>query len=322
MAALLTLSLTLFAACGSANQKSGEAQSSAGQERTIKHALGETTLVGTPKRIVSTSVVLTGTLLALDAPVSASGGTKGGAIGADDKGFFLHWSKIADERKVKGLYQVELNLEAVAAEKPDLILMSSTGGDSTAEHYDQLKKIAPTVAINYNAETWEHVTDTVADVTGTKPKAEELKKSFAGEMATLKKSVQAPKEQVQAVVFAAPGSGVSFAKPGGPHDEIFKALGFDLAPAPTGDGSEGKGRADFVFTTPEQSVKALTAKNVLMVANNEADEAAFKKDPTYRNAPCHGPGGKTPPLGLASFKLDYYSATDMAKRLAAAYPKA
>ena len=81
-----------------------------------------------PKRIVSTSVVLTGTLLALDAPVVGSGASKPGAEGFDDSGFFTHWSQVAKERGVNGLYtNSELNIEAVTAEKPDLIIIASTG---------------------------------------------------------------------------------------------------------------------------------------------------------------------------------------------------
>ena len=40
-----------------------------------------------PEKIVSTSVTLTGTLLAVDAPVVASGGAEGSQL-SDDKGFF------------------------------------------------------------------------------------------------------------------------------------------------------------------------------------------------------------------------------------------
>lgn len=64
--ALLALGLT---GCGSGGTSGGGDASSPASARTITHDLGETVINGTPKRIVSTSVVLTGTLLALGAPV-------------------------------------------------------------------------------------------------------------------------------------------------------------------------------------------------------------------------------------------------------------
>lgn len=50
--------------------------------RTITHPLGTTTIEAQPTKIVSTSVVLTGTLLALDAPVIGSGASAPNTTGA------------------------------------------------------------------------------------------------------------------------------------------------------------------------------------------------------------------------------------------------
>ena len=46
-----------------------------------------------PQRIVSTSVTITGTLLAIDAPVVASGATSPNPLVADKQGFFTQWSR-------------------------------------------------------------------------------------------------------------------------------------------------------------------------------------------------------------------------------------
>ena len=181
---LLTLGLT---GCGSGGTSGGGDASSPASARTVTHDLGETVINGTPKRIVSTSVVLTGTLLALDAPVVGSGASKPGAEGFDDVGFFSHWSATAKERGVKALYaNSKLDIEAVTAEKPDLIIIASTGGDSTKDDYDSLSRIAPTVAINYNSESWQTVTRKVAEATGTQTKADELFKSFDSKISELK----------------------------------------------------------------------------------------------------------------------------------------
>ena len=54
-----------------------------------------------PKSIVSTSVTLTGSLLALDAPVVASTPAKKKDEKTDDNGFFTQWSKQATGRQAK-----------------------------------------------------------------------------------------------------------------------------------------------------------------------------------------------------------------------------
>lgn len=317
--ALLVLGLAGCAPGGGSGSEGGNASPSAEATRTITHDLGETTISGTPKRIVSTSVVLTGTLLALDAPVVGSGASKPGAEGFDDSGFFTHWSQVAKERGVKALYtNSELNIEAVTAEKPDLIIIASTGGDSTKDQYESLSKIAPTVAINYNSESWQTVTRKVADVTGTQARAEELTKTFNSRVTELKAGMSGvPTDPVQAIVYT-PSNGLSFAKPGGPHDEIFSALGFKLAEAPASSGEEGANRKDFVFATVEQSVQALTSETLLLVSGDDKTVEQLKADSNYNTTQTVS-SGKLVPLGISSFKLDYYSALAMAETLAAAY---
>ena len=123
--------------------------------RQITDSYGTHTLPSQPLRIVSTSVTLTGSLLAIDAPVVASGATTPNNRVADAQGFLRQWGDIAKQRKVARLYIGEPSAEAVAAEMPDLILISATGGDSALALYDQLSAIAPTLIINYDDKSWQ-----------------------------------------------------------------------------------------------------------------------------------------------------------------------
>lgn len=66
------------------------------------------------------------------------------------------WGDIAKQRKVARLYIGEPSAEAVAAQMPDLILISATGGDSALALYDQLSAIAPTLIINYDDKAGRH----------------------------------------------------------------------------------------------------------------------------------------------------------------------
>ncbi|XNM53477.1 hypothetical protein ACLK2I_03255 [Escherichia coli] len=61
--------------------------------RQITDSRGTHTLESQPKPIVSTSVTLTGSLLAIDAPVIASGATTPNNRVADDQGFLRQWNK-------------------------------------------------------------------------------------------------------------------------------------------------------------------------------------------------------------------------------------
>ncbi len=318
LAAPAPLLLSSLVGCGGASAGS-TTPSVVAATRTVTHDLGQATIVGVPQRIVSTSVVLTGTLLALDAPVVGSGASMPNAQGFDDQGFFTHWSDVARKRGVTALYkQSQLDIEAVVAARPDLIVISSTGGDSTRDAYEALAKIAPTVAINYNSTSWKDVTREVAAVTGTQARADSLVGEFDTLVTTLKKDMKGvPTEKVQAIVYN-PSGGLSFAKPGGPHDEIFAALGFTLAEAPESSGAEGGNRKDFVFATEEQSRKALTSKTLLLVSGDEQTVAQLKADPSY-NTSVTVSEGRLVPLGVPSFKLDYYSAVDMVQHLARAY---
>ncbi|VTN26251.1 Ferric enterobactin-binding periplasmic protein FepB [Klebsiella pneumoniae] len=92
--------------------------------RQVTDSYGTHTLPSQPLRIVSTSVTLTGSLLAIDAPVVASGATTPNNRVADSQGFLRQWSEVAKARKLARLYIGEPSAEAVAAQMPDLILVS------------------------------------------------------------------------------------------------------------------------------------------------------------------------------------------------------
>lgn len=81
--------------------------------RQIADSRGTHTLESQPLRIVSTSVTLTGSLLAIDAPVVASGATTPNNRVADAQGFLRQWGDVAKKRKLARLYIGEPSAEAV-----------------------------------------------------------------------------------------------------------------------------------------------------------------------------------------------------------------
>lgn len=70
--------------------------------RQIADSRGTHTLESQPLRIVSTSVTLTGSLLAIDAPVVASGATTPNNRVADAQGFLRQWGDVAKNANWRG----------------------------------------------------------------------------------------------------------------------------------------------------------------------------------------------------------------------------
>ena len=125
--------------------------------RQVTDSRGVHTLERKPTRIVSTSVTLTGSLLAIDAPVIASGATTPNNRVADAQGFLRQWGDIAKQRKVARLYIGEPSAEAVAAQMPDLILISATGGDSALALYDQPANLFVAGFLSYRADAYHQL---------------------------------------------------------------------------------------------------------------------------------------------------------------------
>ncbi len=74
--------------------------------RQITDSRGTHTLESQPQRIVSTSVTLTGSLLAIDAPVIASGATTPNNRVADDQGFLRQWSNPQNDKGFNNDYHL------------------------------------------------------------------------------------------------------------------------------------------------------------------------------------------------------------------------
>lgn len=271
----------------------------------------EITLPAQPKNIISTSVVITGTLLALDAPIKASGGSMPNSIGLDENGWFTQWSDIAKERGLKSLFvKQELNLEAIIAAKPDLIFVSKSGGDSHFDHYEQLKKIAPTVVIDYNSNDWRTVTEKVANIIGLSENANKILKDFDESLKKIKEEITPPNNPVNIAVYSGSG-GLSVGLPTAPQALILTDLGFVIQD--TGIKAE-EGRTDFAFTTVEQALQSLKQDTLLLVGNSAEEKDSLLVDSQFSSLPAVQKK-KVYELGVASFKLDYYAALDLVKHV-------
>jgi iron complex transport system substrate-binding protein len=177
--ALLAALLLALSACGSDDGGDDEASASEAAEAddsgfplTIEHKYGETTIEDRPERVVSVGFTDQDAILALGVvPVGIRDwyGEQPNAV----------WPWAQDElggEEPVVLAATEINLEAVAALEPDVILGLSSG--MTEAEYADLSEIAPTVTqsadfVDYGM-PWQEATITIGEVLGEAERAQEL----------------------------------------------------------------------------------------------------------------------------------------------------
>lgn len=288
--------------------------------RQITDSHGVHTLQQKPTRIVSTSVTLTGSLLAIDAPVIASGATTPNNRVADDQGFLRQWGDVAKARKLTRLYIGEPSAEAVAAQMPDLILISATGGDSALALYDQLSTIAPTLIVNYDDKSWQALLTQLGDMTGQEKQAAARITEFDKQLATVKQQIKLPPQPVSAVVYTAAAHSANLWTSESAQGQFLQQLGFTQATLPAGlhaSQSQGK-RHDIIQLGGENLATGLNGESLFLFAGDQKDVDAVYANPLL----AHLPAVKNKhvyALGTETFRLDYYSATRVLERLSALF---
>ncbi|MDE1494801.1 Fe2+-enterobactin ABC transporter substrate-binding protein [Xenorhabdus bovienii] len=297
-------------------QLSGEITGVAGWPRTFETAKGPLTLTQPPKRIVSTSVTLSGTLLAINAPLIASGATGPNTDVADSQGFFIQWAKVAYERGVKLLYISEPNAEAVAVMVPDLIVISATGGDSAMKLYEQLSTIAPILVIDYGDKSWQQLALQLGQIIGHEADAGEIIARFEQRLQKVKQGITLPPNPVSAFVYYADGRGVNLWTPSSAQGQLLHQLGFTLATLPTNlktETSMGK-REDIIQLSAEGLADGLNGQSFMLFATNDSTIQAVNANPFLQHLPAVNTQ-RLYAMGPDTFRLDYYSANNMLDRI-------
>jgi len=291
-------------------------KSNSGWPRSIMTRKGLLTLGHAPTRIVSTSVTLSGTLLAINAPLVASGATMANTSVASEQGFMRQWSDIAEERGVVSLYQTEPNAEAIIKANPDLIIISATGGDSAMKLYDQLKDIAPTLVIGYDDKSWMQLAQIFGDLLGLETQANHIVQDFEKQLNLTKGAITLPPQPTTAMVYYQDDTGANIWTTESAQGRLLQELGFTIAKVPEsvkGNISMGL-RNDIVIATGERFPDAVTGESVLLFSASEDREAAFK-DNHYLQTTHAVTNNQVYAVGEDTFRLDYYSASHLLTRL-------
>ncbi|MFG6194707.1 ABC transporter substrate-binding protein [Nonomuraea sp. JJY05] len=163
LAVAAMLPVLALAACGTSTSSQ-----EAGPTRTVKHAMGETKVPMTPKRVVVLDTDK------LDSMVSLGLAPVGAAQASQNQKWPAYLGSALSATKAVGTTQAP-NIEAIMALQPDLILGSKF---RQAAFYDKLSKIAPTVFTEKVGITWKENFLLDAEALGKKDQAQQLLSTY------------------------------------------------------------------------------------------------------------------------------------------------
>jgi iron complex transport system substrate-binding protein len=290
------------------------AQSDAGWPRALAHDTGTLTLDKTPRRVISTSPSLTGLLLAIDAPLIATAATTPGPL-TDEAGYFTQWAEIAHTRGVERLYpNRDFDIEALIMADPDLVIGSSTGADSLLPYLAEVEAQGlPTLILDYSAVSWQDMTRTLGQATGHEANAETAIADFETKAQAAADRLNLNGRPVTIVGYDIAGT-YSIGRRKSPQAEVLEALGFTITPLPEKFQSAVTRVTNMDFISRETLSAAITEDTVILLSGDDSAVAAFLNDPLLANLPAVQKR-QVYPMGLSSFRVDYYSALEMIETL-------
>lgn len=295
----LTTAALVLGACGS--DPAPENSTAAPEVRTVATDEGEISVPADPARIVVLNSALAGYLYALDVPVH-------GAIPLNTDS--EEWpASFAEDAEEDGTVMIPwsddgFDLEAIAAEDPDLIIAGGQGFPAVqaAQVRDQLVAIAPTVLVSRSLTTWQeqlhHLATEVLDV----PDGEaELVAAYEQRVEEVREAIDVPATPVSYLLFTPDMTPFTV-----PEDASLPATLAEvgLTPAPVVAehpefGTYGSG--DSIELSPEVVGQVFTYPTVFVMGfqSDFTSAAEVGKDPLYAGLPAFASG--------AAFDLPYWA---------------
>lgn len=301
--------LLALAACSSSDSDADETPTDGGSSAaagafpvTIEGALGDTTIEEEPERVVTLGWGAGDIAVSLGVvPV----GTEIDSFGGDDEGYQA-WFREAVEAEGADLPELitmypELDVDAVVALEPDLILAPQSG--LSQEVYDQLSEFTNVVA--YPEDPWLTPLDQQIEIVATAlGKPDEAQPLIDGIETTLSEAAAEHPEfagKTAAYVAAQELGSLAAYVPGDPRVDLLVGLGFELAPS-VADLTPPEGQ--FTANLGLENADTLSDVDVLFTWFNDTDEqAATEAQPLYAAIPAFAAGAYVPmvdsELGMA-----------------------
>ncbi|MFD6857813.1 Fe2+-enterobactin ABC transporter substrate-binding protein [Rhodococcus sp. NPDC060090] len=223
---------------------------------------------------------------------------------------------MAAERDVEVLYQGEPNLEAITAATPDLIVVSSSGADSTLDQVELLSQIAPTLVYDYSDKSWQDLTTQMAEAVGAEERATELLEEFDNKVDDAKNAISpvlAEDNTMSILTYNSPEDSRIFTDESA-QGRLATRLGFTVAAVPENAGAAAAGRSDIIAVATENLSLALTGGTTFIINAVPEDADRLKADPTLANTKSVQDDSAYA-LGYDSFRLDFYSANNVVDRI-------
>lgn len=243
---------------------------------TIGHKFGSTEIAAAPSRVVALGFNDQDAILALGVQPVAVRYWFG-----DEARQVWPWAEAALAGAAPAVLNMpfgELNVEAIAALQPDLIVGVSAG--FTAEEYATLSQIAPTVAqsdayVDFGV-PWQEQTRVIGQALGRAERAEELVAATEARFAELR--AQHPEFDGATAVIAAPAADGQFYFSGPQHERqrVLSSLGFALPAELTEIADDA-----FYGTISGERLDLLDA-DVLIWTASPAERATIEANPVYQ----------------------------------------
>ena len=266
--ATLTVTIFLLVACGSSSKSENSASSDKGELSSKPkidgfHYYGD--IPKNPKRIASLSSTYTGYLLQLGFdPVTVTS--------YDAK------NPVLKEKVKNAKVLMPEDLESIAKQKPDLIVV-----DASDKNIDELKKIAPTIAIDYGKNDYLEILNRFGQIFGKEKEADQWIADWKSKTADIGKQL---KEKLgQDVTFTVVGLyekeiylfGNNWGRGG---EVIYKSLGFD-APQKVKDEVFPSG----YLQVSQETVSEYIGDYVLVAAEDDKTGSALYESDVWKSIP-------------------------------------
>ena len=300
VATATAVALTLTACGGSADDAGSTPSATDSTDKaypvSIDSALGTAEITAKPERVVTLGWGAADIAFSLGTtPVGIESDTWGGDAEGYQPWFREAVEKAGDELPTTIAMYPELDVDAVVALNPDLVLAPQSGLDQKT--FDQLSAFVPVVA--YPGDAWQTSLEDQVTIAAKALGVPEKAQPLLDERQAAIDEAAAAHPELAGVSFAyvyggdQPGA-LSVYLPGDPRVELLTGLGMTLAPSvSTLTASPGT----FVATLGLENADQLNDAQMLFTWFNDADEqAATEAQPLWAQIPAFASGAYVPML--------------------------
>jgi iron complex transport system substrate-binding protein len=280
------VSLVLLGACGtesSADDEPATGDAGAAFPVTIEHTYGETEIPEEPQRVVSLGYTEQDAILAFGVvPVAVRY-----AFGPEDDVFFPWADEAAGDAQPEIMPREEVDMEAVAALEPDLIMAVTAG--LTEDEYETLSEIAPTVVEpeEYVAfgTPWQEQTLITGRALGQEERAEEL----VAEVEARFDEAREQYPQLAGRTFTLSGTSYEGEYPFHASDDTRSRFFIDLGMTVPPQLDEIAG-GEFFGTVSREEARQLEADVIFFQSGSAEERAGIEGDPVLSAVPAVAEG--------------------------------